>query len=46
MNGLRIAALIVAAVAGDYAVFALIGGQLSDFGVSTVVCAGSWSPRG
>ncbi|ASL10197.1 hypothetical protein MYCOZU1_03700 [Mycobacterium intracellulare subsp. chimaera] len=41
MNGLRIAALIVAAVAGDYAVFALIGGQLSDFGVSTVVCAGS-----
>ncbi len=41
MTGLRVAAVFVAVVAGDYAVLMLIDGRLSDFGVSAAVCAGS-----
>lgn len=41
MSRLANASLFVAAVAGDYAALTLIDGQLTDFGVSTAVCAGS-----
>jgi hypothetical protein len=41
MNRLRIASLFVAVVAGDYAAFMLIDGQLIDFGVAAAICAGS-----
>ncbi len=41
MSRLRTASLFVAVVAGDYAVLRLIYGQLTDFGVSAAVCAGS-----
>jgi hypothetical protein len=41
MTRLRIASLFVAVVAGDYAALTLIYGQLTDFGVSAAVCAGS-----
>jgi hypothetical protein len=41
MTRLRSASLFVAVVAGDYAVLRLIYGQLTDFGVSAAVCAGS-----
>jgi hypothetical protein len=38
---LRIAALFVAVVAGDYAALMLIDGQLIHFGVAAAICAGS-----
>lgn len=41
MAGLRIAPLFVAVVAGDDAVLMLIDGQLTDFGVTAAICAGS-----
>ena len=41
MTRLRIAALFVAVVAGDYAALMLIDGQLIDFGVAAAICAGS-----
>ena len=41
MTGLRIAALFVAVVTGDYAALMLILGQLIDFGVAAAICAGS-----
>jgi hypothetical protein len=41
MTRLRIASLFVAVVAGDYAAFMLIDGQLIDFGVAAAICAGS-----
>ena len=41
MTRLRIASLFLAVVAGDYAALRLIYGQLTDFGVSAAVCAGS-----
>jgi hypothetical protein len=41
MNGLRIALLSVAVVAGDYAVLMLIGGQLIDCAVAAAICVGS-----
>jgi hypothetical protein len=41
MTRLRIASLIVAVVAGDYAALMLIDGQLIDFGVAVAICAGS-----
>ena len=41
MTQLRIASLFLAIVAGDYAALRLIYGQLTDFGVSAAVCAGS-----
>jgi hypothetical protein len=41
MTRLRIAFLFVAVVSGDYAVLRLIYRQLTDFGVSAAVCAGS-----
>src|SRR5947209_1785853 len=41
MSQLRTASLFLAVVAGDYAALRLIYGQLTDFGVSAAVCAGS-----
>jgi hypothetical protein len=41
MTPLRTASLVLAAAAGDYAAFMLIEGQLTDFGVSAAICAGS-----
>ena len=41
MTRLRNACLFVAVVAGDYAVLTLIDGQLTDFGVTAAICAGS-----
>ena len=41
MTRLRMAALFVAVVAGDYAALMLIDGQLTDFGVAAAICAGS-----
>jgi hypothetical protein len=41
MTRLRIAALFVAVVAGDYAALMLIDGQLIDFGVAAAICAAS-----
>lgn len=41
MTRLRIASLLVAVVAGDYAALMLISGQLIDFGVAVAICAGS-----
>jgi hypothetical protein len=41
MTRLRMASLFVAVVAGDYAAFMLIDGQLIDFGVAAAICAGS-----
>lgn len=41
MSRLRTASLFLAVVAGDYAAFRLIYGQLTDFGVSAAICAGS-----
>ncbi|OBG98296.1 hypothetical protein A5697_16770 [Mycobacterium sp. E3251] len=41
MTRLRMASLMVAVAAGDYAVLMLINGQLVDFGVGVAVCAGS-----
>ena len=41
MTRLRIAALSLAVVSGDYAALRLIYGQLTDFGVSAAICAGS-----
>ena len=41
MTGLRIAFLFVAVVTGDYAALMLIDGQLIDFGVAAIICAGS-----
>lgn len=41
MTRLRIAALFVAVVAGDYAALMLIGGQLMDFVIAAAICAGA-----
>jgi hypothetical protein len=41
MTRLRIAFLLVAVVAGDYAALMLIDGQLIDFGAAAAICAGS-----
>jgi hypothetical protein len=41
MTRLRIPALFVAVLAGDYAALMLIDGQLIDFGVAAAICAGS-----
>jgi hypothetical protein len=41
MTRLRIASLIVAVVAGNYAALMLIDGQLIHFGVAAAICAGS-----
>jgi hypothetical protein len=41
MTRLRIASLFLVVVSGDYAALRLIYGQLTDFGVSAAVCAGS-----
>ena len=41
MTQLRIASLLVAVVAGAYAVLMLIDCQLIDFGVAAAICAGS-----
>ena len=41
MTRLRMASLFVAVVAGDYAALMLIDGQLTDFGVTAAICAGS-----
>jgi hypothetical protein len=41
MSRLRTASVFLAVVAGDYAALRLIYGQLTDFGVSAAVCAGS-----
>lgn len=41
MTRLRVAALFVAVVSGDYAALMLINGQLIDFGVTAAICAGS-----
>jgi hypothetical protein len=41
MTRLRMTALFVAVVAGDYAALMLIDGQLIDFGVAAAICAGS-----
>jgi hypothetical protein len=46
MTRLRIASLIVAVVAGDYAALRLIYGQLTDFGVAAIICAGSMVATG
>jgi hypothetical protein len=42
---LRVASLLVAVVAGDYAALMLIDGQLIDFGVTAAICAGSSAGR-
>lgn len=41
MTRLRIAFLFMAVVAGAYAALELFYGQLTDFGVSAAICAGS-----
>lgn len=41
MTRLRIGSLFLAVVSGDYATLRLIYGQLTDFGLSAAVCAGS-----
>jgi hypothetical protein len=41
MTRLRIGALFLGVVAGDYSALMLIYGQLTDFGVSAAICAGS-----
>jgi hypothetical protein len=41
MTRLRIAFLLVAVVAGDYAALMLIHGQPIDFGAAAAICAGS-----
>jgi hypothetical protein len=41
MTYLRTASLFVAVMAGYYAVFMLIDGELVDFGVTAAICAGS-----
>jgi hypothetical protein len=41
MMRLRMASLLVAVVAGDYALLMLIDGQLIDVGVTAAICAGS-----
>jgi hypothetical protein len=41
MTRLRNVSLVVAVLAGDYALLTLIAGQLIDFGVSAAICAGS-----
>jgi hypothetical protein len=41
MTRLRLASLFMAVVAGDYALLKLAYGQLTDFGVSAAVSAGS-----
>lgn len=41
MTQLRIASVFVALVSGDYAVLMLINGQLIDFNVAAIICAGS-----
>jgi hypothetical protein len=41
MTRLRIASLFLVVVSGDYAALRLIYGQLTDFGVSAAICAGS-----
>ncbi len=46
MTRLRIAALFVAVVSGDYAVLMLISGQLIDFGVTAAICGGSSAAAG
>lgn len=46
MSSLRIAALFLAVVSGDYATLRLIYGRLADFGVSVTVCAGSLAAAG
>lgn len=46
MTRLRIASLFLAVVAGDYAALTLIYGQLTDFGASAAVCAGSAGTAG
>jgi hypothetical protein len=43
---LRVASLLVAVVAGDYAALMLIDGQLIDFGVTAAICAGSSAAAG
>lgn len=46
MTRLRNASLFVAVLAGDYAVLMLVNGQLPDFGVAAVICAGSSAVAG
>ena len=46
MTRLRMAFSFVAVVAGDYAILTLIDGQLTDFGISATVCAGSTTAAG
>ena len=41
MTQLRIASLFVAVVSGGYAVLMLGNGQLIDFGVAAIICAGT-----
>jgi hypothetical protein len=41
MTRLRIACLLVAVAAGDYAALSLIQGQLAEFGLAAAVCAAS-----
>lgn len=41
MTQLRIAAVLVATVSGDYALLALIYGRFFDFGVAATICVGS-----
>jgi hypothetical protein len=46
MTRLRTVALFVAVASGDYAVLALIYGQLTDFAFSAAICAGSTTAAG
>jgi hypothetical protein len=46
MTRLRMVSLFVAVVAGDYAALMLINGQLTDFGVTAAICAGSSAAAG
>jgi hypothetical protein len=46
MTRLRVASLLVAVVAGDYAALMLIDGQLIDFGATAAICAGSSAAAG
>jgi hypothetical protein len=46
MTRLRIASLFVAVVTGDYAALMLVDGQLTDFGVTAAICAGSSAAAG
>ena len=46
MTRLRMASLFLAVVSGDYAALRLVYGQLTDFGISATVCAGSFVTAG